>query len=63
MASNQGELIRTALKNAGLTQTSYCRLKGIPLRTMQHWIHEDTIMPDWLLEFILKDLHEIAAGK
>lgn len=54
----QGEALREALKRAGLSQSKYCDIRGIPLRTFQHWIHEDTTMNDWLLRLILKDIEE-----
>ena len=55
----QGERLKTALKDAGLTQTEYCKRSGISLRTFQHWVHEDTAMPGWMLRLVLKDIAEL----
>lgn len=54
----QGEQLKTALKAAGLTQTEYCKRSGISLRTFQHWVHEDTAMPGWMIRLVLKDIAE-----
>lgn len=54
----QGERLKTALKDAGLTQTEYCKRSEIPLRTFQHWVHEDTAMPGWMIRLVLKDIAE-----
>lgn len=54
----QGERLKIALKAAGLTQTEYCKRSGISLRTFQHWVHEDTAMPGWMLRLVLKDIAE-----
>ena len=54
----QGEQLKTALKAAGLTQTEYCKRSGISLRTFQHWVHEATAMPGWMLRLVLKDIAE-----
>lgn len=55
----QSEQLKQALKRAGLSQTKYCEIRGIPLRTFQHWIHEDNKLNGWLLDLILKDIAEI----
>lgn len=58
MANNQSELIRAALKAAGLTQTAYCNYRGIAFRTFQNWLSEKTNMPGWLQALILRDIAE-----